>query len=355
MDELRSREQGFTLLELLVGMLIMSILVATASMYYLHQRRKGWEAQVHASVRHMAGAENNFLYGAGAPAFTSDLDDLYLTGFRWDEESVRPYVALATRETYCIQVHSTRDPSIVWHLSSTVGRPERGPATPAECGDPEVLGTYIAGLPDASYGRDGVPSSVAAGVVATNDPMTAGAGSTRNGGDATEGGGGTSSQTPIGTTPQDEASSGEYVSSEPSDGSGSSGSSSGTTTDGGNTSSGTTTGGGSSGSGTTDQGSGAEGSTTGCEGGTSGGGSTTGTNHPSGSDRDDENGGSGEQGTSGSDPDGDENDGADKPGQDGGANSGDQDGNNGSGNDTDFEDDNEGPDRDGTPTPGTTC
>ena len=119
----RSTEQGFTLLELLVTMTILSILLATASQYYLHQRRKAWDAQVRSSVRHMAGAQNNFLYGEGAPSYTEDLDDLYLVGYRWSDRSVLPYVALATNQTFCIQVHSAHDPTIVWHFSSEVGRP----------------------------------------------------------------------------------------------------------------------------------------------------------------------------------------------------------------------------------------
>jgi hypothetical protein len=64
--------------------------------------------------------------------------------------------------------------------------------------------------------------------------------------------------------------------------------------------------------------------------------------HPSGRDRSVEPGGSGTQGRSASDPDGDENGGADKPGGPGGVDLDDQDGNNGCGNDDDFEDDNNG-------------
>ncbi|MGH8991386.1 MAG: hypothetical protein ACRDZ7_07655 [Acidimicrobiia bacterium] len=63
--------------------------------------------------------------------------------------------------------------------------------------------------------------------------------------------------------------------------------------------------------------------------------------HPSGKDRTEERGGSGTQGRSDSDPDGMDNDGADKPECQGGYDD-DRDGNNGCGNDDDFEDDNNG-------------
>jgi prepilin-type N-terminal cleavage/methylation domain-containing protein len=352
LHELRSTQHGFTLLELLIGIVIVSILMATAAQYFFHQRRKGWEAQVRASARHMAGAENYFVFNEGAPAFTDDLDDLYQIGYRWDDGSVRPYVALATNQTYCVQVHSAHDPSIVWHFSSTVGYPQKGPATPTDCGDPEVLGTYIAGLPPASAGRDGVPSDVAAGTtIASNGGSGGGSGvpgdvdgdgypdedGTDMGG---TGGGGTDGSGTTGSGPSGgDASSvdGTTTGSVPGYG----------TTD---PTSGTVPGSGSGGT----TGTGTTGTSESCDGGTSGG-SGSGSNHPSGNDRDTENGGSGDQGDSGSDPDGDENGGSDKPGEGGGANSGDQDGNNGSGNDTDFEDDNRGPDQDGWGTPGSNC
>ena len=362
LHEMRATQHGFTLLELLIGIVIVSILMATAAQYFFHQRRKGWEAQVRASARHMAGAENYFVFSEGAPAFTSDLDDLYLVGYRWDDTSVRPYVALATNQTYCVQVHSAYDPTIVWHFSSTVGYPQKGPATPADCGDPEVLGTYIAGLPPTSAGRDGVPSDVAAGTtVASNGGSGGGSGvpgdidgdgypdedgtdpAGNGGGPGTDGpgtdGSGTTGSGPSGGDPS--SVDGTTTGSVP--GYGTTDPTSGTVP--GSDTTGTTSGTG---------GSGSTGTSGSCGGSTSGS-SGSGSNHPSGKDRDNENGGSGSQGNSGSDPDGDENGGADKPGQGGGSNSGDQDGNNGSGNDTDFEDDNRGPNRDGSGTPGSNC
>lgn len=344
-EALQTTQTGFTLLELLVAIMILSILVATASNYYFHQRRKAWVAQVHSSLRHMAGAENHFLYGEGAAAYTKDLDDLYFAGYRWDTGSVIPYVALATNTTFCVQVHSAHDPSIVWHFSSEVGRVQEGSARPAECGDPDGLGTYIAGAPPASAARDGQLSSLAMGgsgtsVAATDDESQAG----RTGDGDSEEGSDDGSSTDGSGWDSDDWGSGA--------GTGLSVGMSGDTS---------SSGGSTGGFGTSDTTSGTDadpntpsGTTPTCSGGTTGGSSGT-SNHPSGTDRDVENGGSGDQGSSDSDPDGDENDGADKPGETGGANTGDQDGNNGSGNDTDFEDDNEGPDRNGTGTPGTSC
>lgn len=339
LETLRTMQTGITLIELLVAIMIISILAAVATNYYYHQRRKAWVAQVHSSLRHMVEAENNFLYGLGAPAYSADLDDLYASGYRWGTDSVIPYVALATNTTFCIQVHSAYDPSIVWHFSSDIGRPQQGPATPMDCGDPEGFGAYLSGPPDATYGRDGQLSSLAGGgggngttIVAdgegsssgregdgfSDDPVT-GDGSSYDSDEWGDSGTGVS----VGTSGTSTGSIGGFGTSDTTSGTDADPDTVGTTTPT-------------------------------CDGGTTGGSSGV-SNHPSGKDRDTESGGSGTQGDSRSDPDGDENGGADKPGEDGGANTGDQDGNNGSGNDTDFEDDNQGPDQDGTGTPGTNC
>lgn len=311
LDSLRTMQTGFTLLELLVALMVISILAAVATNYYYHQRRKAWVAQVHSSLRHMVEAENNFLYGLGAPAYSADLDDLYASGYRWGTDSVIPYVALATNTTFCIQVHSAYDPSIVWHFSSEVGRQQEGPATPMDCGDTEVLGTYLSGAPHPSAGRDGRLSDLITGAdgstVASFDTSTSGR--TGEGDSGTGSSNGSTSGTQAGTDDAD-------------------------TSDATN--------------GTNNEGN----AQSGCDGGTTGDSSGV-SNHPSGKDRSEDNGTT--QGKSDADPDGDENGGADKPGEGGGANSGDQDGNNGSGNDTDFEDDNRGPDRDGTGHPGRNC
>jgi prepilin-type N-terminal cleavage/methylation domain-containing protein len=331
LHELRATQHGFTLLELLIGVVIVSILAAVATQYFLHQRRKGWVAQVRASTRHMAGAQNYFVFDGGASGFTNDLDDLYLIGYRWDDLSVRPYVALATNQTYCVQVHSAHDPSIVWHFSSNTGYPQEGPATPNDCGDPEVLGTYIAGLPPASAGRDGVPSGPGDGsTVASTD------GSGNTGSDTPPGGGSTGGGTtsdPGTDTPPSTGSTGTGGTGGAPDPGGTGGAtdpgSGGTGGTGGTGGSGGTTDPGSGGSGGTSA-SGGSGGTSGSSGSSGSGGSNGGSHGGGGCKKDDKN-----------DPDGDENGGHDAPGGSGGT-SGSQDCNNGSGNDADGEDDNNG-------------
>ena len=301
-ERLRSDERGFTLLELLVAVTIISILLAISAQAYYQQRRKGWMAQVKSSVRNMAGAENSHVYAGGFLSFAQDLDDLWEQGYRYSTDSVIPHVALATSQNFCIQVNSAHDPTIVWHFSSEVGYPQEGPATASSCGDLEGAGTYVA---SGSGERDGITSS---GIqIADPDPGVPGGAKTGGGDDD-----------PTGTT---------------------GGSTTGTT--GGSTTTDTSTSGGTSSVGTTDP---TSGTTPPDDGGSTGTGTGGGNNGGGNNGNGNGNGNSNNDGPckNQSDPDGDANGGADKPGGSGGTDQSDQDCNNGSGNDNDGEDDNNG-------------
>jgi prepilin-type N-terminal cleavage/methylation domain-containing protein len=153
----RSNEEGFTLIELIVAMLIISILATIGAQAFYHQRRKGWVAHVHSALRHMAGAENHHIYGGG-DGYTMNVDDLVATGFTYNEEYVEPLVLAADAGTFCIQMTSKKDPSIVWHFNSEIGRPKEGAGGPTECGLGSGTGTLVAGEfddPDGTNGGNG--------------------------------------------------------------------------------------------------------------------------------------------------------------------------------------------------------
>jgi hypothetical protein len=72
-----------------------------------------------------------------------NLDDLRATGFIYNADYVEPAILAADGGGFCIQMTSTKDPEIVWHFNSNVGRPEEGPGTDESCGLPP--GTLVAG------------------------------------------------------------------------------------------------------------------------------------------------------------------------------------------------------------------
>ena len=345
-NESRRDQEGFTLLELLVAIIIISILAVAATQVWFHQRRKAWVADVRATTRHMAEVENHYLYG-GAPAYTLELRDLKETGFRYSP-GVVPEVAAADRESFCVEVYSNHDTSIVWHFSSATGYPVEGPASAASCGLNPLL--FIAAS-DGSGGstQSGSGTTVASAPAGTSTNTAGGSsGSTTSNtgtsvagataGNPTGSGTGTSTgSTGTGGTPGGGASNG-----------------SGASTSGGTTSGGSGNGTNQGGSGSGGQG-GNGGGTSGTAGNPTSGGSGngtggTGTQAGNGNGNGNNGGGAGGGGNGHgdggcrqdrNDPDGNGNGGRDEIGGAGGRGT-DQDCNNGSGNDDDGEDDNNG-------------
>lgn len=323
-----------------MGIAIFAILVAIATSYMYEQRRKAWVASVKSAARALAVAENSWVYGegsGGSVTYTNDLDDLYYVGYRWDE-SVVPHVALATAGTFCAQVQSRNDDSIVWHFSSQVGYIQEGPATAGDCGDALGAGSYA--MP-AQAARDGMTST---GVQVAWDPASAG-GARQGSPYAAPVGDGSSSATSAGSTTSGTTTSGTTTSG--TTGSGASGGGASAGGSGGDETGSGSAGGGNGASGNSDR-SGDDGDRNG-SGTASGGSGGTGTGGKAGSGGGGGTGGGGgkkagckKDGKNESDPDGDANGGADKPGGQGGEDKTDQDCNNGSGNDSDHEDDNNG-------------
>jgi type IV pilus assembly protein PilA len=120
----RTRQGGFTLIELQVTILIIGILSAIAIPVFLVQREKGWRAQTQAALRNAATAEEAYITEAGA--YTDDVDSLTEDEGLKVAPEVTVSVPLATRGTeYCIEAEHTVLGE-TWHYWSGRGKPAAG-------------------------------------------------------------------------------------------------------------------------------------------------------------------------------------------------------------------------------------
>ena len=114
------RDEGFTLLELLIVMIILSILAAISIPTFLRQRQKAWERVAQSDVRHgaiqaeMYYDENDTYVGLDeAPLRSSDDTELSVTD--------------ATVTEYCLEGdHRRLDPEPDYHFDLELGRPVAG-------------------------------------------------------------------------------------------------------------------------------------------------------------------------------------------------------------------------------------
>jgi type IV pilus assembly protein PilA len=124
-----SREDGFSLVELLVVVLIIAILAAISIASFISQREKAYISDVQSTLRNAAASAEGIATGNAGSYAT-------VTPITLDAEGVRTgssqtlTVPTATTTGYCIQVVDTRLAGHAdWssgHFSSTEGRPEAG-------------------------------------------------------------------------------------------------------------------------------------------------------------------------------------------------------------------------------------
>ena len=125
-------ENGFTLIELIVVVLIIAVLAAIAIPVFMVQRERAWSVHVKSTMRNAATAQESFA-GDNGDLYSTTVAGLIDEGLRFSATEVDfdDVDIISTGPTsYCMQASSAHLASIVWHHDSDIGKPAEGPCAP---------------------------------------------------------------------------------------------------------------------------------------------------------------------------------------------------------------------------------
>jgi len=123
-----SDQGGFTLVELILVVIIITILALIAIPVFISQREKGWETNVKSDLHNASIAQ--VTYYQENETYTSQMSDLFDKGYK-QSSNISISIESANDSGYCLEADNNNDSSNVWYVDGGAGTPNptEGPCT----------------------------------------------------------------------------------------------------------------------------------------------------------------------------------------------------------------------------------